>query len=72
MNKTYYKYAYGLLGADGMAHARPINEDLPQNHKGRHEAPYSERNKREIEQCLNCKKKKCTGGWTCFGGEDGK
>lgn len=60
-----------IIAADGIAHVRPMGEEPALPSKGRHFYEPSPQKAEEIKKCLNCKKKKCTGGWTCFGG-DGK
>lgn len=60
-----------MISADGLAHVVPMGEEPVMKSKGRHFYEPSPQKAEEIKKCLDCKKKKCTGGWTCFGG-DGK
>lgn len=60
-----------MVSVDGLVHVIPMGEEPVMKSKGRHFYEPSPQKAEEIKRCLNCKKKKCTGGWTCFGG-DGK
>lgn len=55
-----------FLSADGIAHVRPMGEEPERKQKGRLFYEPSPEKKEEIKQCLNCKRRKCTGGAGCF------
>ncbi len=55
-----------FLSADGVANVRPMGEKPATKQDGRCFYEPSPEKKKEIEQCLNCKRRNCTGGAGCF------
>lgn len=54
-----------LFSADGMAHIRPAQGDIPRGDK--RQAGFGPGFSKEVaDVCLNCTKKECRGGYSCY------
>lgn len=57
-----------LFGVDGYAHTRRVEADTPSGRPSHYtnSERLERKQKQEIETCLHCTRKKCTGGDGCF------
>lgn len=57
-----------LFGVDGYAHTRRVESDTPSGRPSHyiHSECLEFKQKQEINTCLNCTRKECTGGDGCF------